>query len=88
MVIFKVIILESFRPSVDLFVLQLHHVLVRDVQATQLLDLLLLDPLDQSLLVLEVLLHLLVFDLQHLLVLFHSLVLFHDLFLQLQSVLH
>lgn len=88
MVIFKVIILESFRPSVDLFVLQLHHVLVRDVEATQLLDLLLLDPLDQGLLVLEVLLHLLVFDLQHLLVLFHSLVLFHDLFLQLQSVLH
>lgn len=88
MVIFKVIILESFRPSVDLFVLQLHHVLVRDVQATQLLDLLLLDPLDQGLLVLEVLLHLLVFDLQHLLVLFHSLILFHDLFLQLQSVLH
>ena len=71
----------------NLLVLELDYVFVRDVQIAQLLDFILLDLLQESLLALESLLQLLVLDVLDLFVALLPLVLLYYLFLQLDCML-
>lgn len=77
----------NYHTSLDRLVLQLHDVLVRHVQALQLVYLLLLYALDQRLLSLPGLLEFLVLDLLQLVSLFAAFLLVDDLLLQLVGVL-